>query len=61
MLEFYFQVLDEDVDVVNTNGNISPVKTPNSSTGKDLTKRTSDPQPVPSQGHYGFHSFPVVD
>jgi hypothetical protein len=41
-LEFYFQVLDEDVDVVNTNGNTSPVKTPNSSTGKDLTKRTSD-------------------
>ena len=43
ILEDLNEVLDEDVDVVNTNGNISPIKTPNSSTGKDLTKRTSDP------------------
>jgi hypothetical protein len=26
-----------------------------------LTKETTLEMPVPSQGHYGFHSFPVVD
>jgi hypothetical protein len=29
--------------------------------GKDEEPTISLEMPVPSQGHYGFHSFPVVD
>jgi hypothetical protein len=28
---------------------------------KDICYFSTKEMPVPSQGHYGFHSFPVVD
>ena len=29
--------------------------------GSEAGEREPSNMPVPSQGHYGFHSFPVVD
>jgi hypothetical protein len=35
--------------------------TENTMAKKKTDKKTKNEMPVPSQGHYGFHSFPVVD
>ena len=35
--------------------------TENTMAKKKPDKKTNNEMPVPSQGHYGVHSFPVVD